>query len=88
MTTRAVAKKGKDGARSITLVAKSGVYELMFTSRKPEAERFKDWLKYDVLEALRKIGLGPAGACEICYSSRFSGRAADVHVSPAAARLS
>lgn len=34
----------------------SGLYRLIFQSRKPEAEAFKDWLAMEVLPSLRKTG--------------------------------
>lgn len=33
-----------------------GIYELVLASRKPEAKRFKRWVKHDVLPAIRKDG--------------------------------
>lgn len=44
------------GAQTMTVVSEPGVYRLVFTSRKPEAERFKRWLAHVVLPALRKRG--------------------------------
>jgi prophage antirepressor-like protein len=38
------------------VVSEPGVFRLIFTSRKPEAERFKRWLAHDVLPALRRNG--------------------------------
>lgn len=42
--------------RAATLISEAGVYRLVFTSRSDAAERFKDWLCYEVLPALRKTG--------------------------------
>lgn len=39
-----------------TVVSEAGVYKLTFTSRKPEAERFTDWLAEDVLPSIRHVG--------------------------------
>lgn len=44
------------GVQEVTIVSEAGVYRLIFTSRKPEAERFKRWLAHEVLPALRKHG--------------------------------
>lgn len=44
------------GDQSVICVSEPGVYRLIFTSRKPEAERFKRWLAHEVLPALRKHG--------------------------------
>lgn len=42
--------------RNIWFVTESGVYRLIFTSRKPEAEAFKRWLAHEVLPQLRRTG--------------------------------
>jgi prophage antirepressor-like protein len=39
-----------------TVVDESGVYELIFASRKPEARRFKKWVKREVLPSIRRTG--------------------------------
>lgn len=44
------------GIQEVTIVSEAGVYRLVFSSRKPEAERFKRWLAHEVLPALRKQG--------------------------------
>lgn len=44
------------GLREFSLVSEPGVYRLIFTSRKEEAEQFKRWLAHDVLPALRRTG--------------------------------
>lgn len=44
------------GSQTVIIVSEAGVYRLVFTSRKPEAEKFKRWLAHDVLPALRKHG--------------------------------
>lgn len=64
-TTRAVSRldddekgvttmKAQSGAvkghlTEINIINEAGVYRLIFTSRKPEAEAFKRWLAHDVL---------------------------------------
>jgi len=42
--------------RNIWFVTESGVYRLIFTSRKPESEAFKRWLAHEVLPQLRRTG--------------------------------
>lgn len=37
-------------------LTESGVYKLVFKSRKPEAERFSDWVTDEVLPSIRKHG--------------------------------
>lgn len=44
------------GEQTVIIVSEAGVYRLIFTSRKPSAERFKRWLAHDVLPALRRTG--------------------------------
>lgn len=39
-----------------TIISESGVYALVFTSRKPEAEQFKRWIRKEVLPSIRKHG--------------------------------
>jgi prophage antirepressor-like protein len=42
--------------QKIWFVTESGVYHLIFTSRKTEAERFRKWVTSEVLPAIRKTG--------------------------------
>jgi prophage antirepressor-like protein len=42
--------------RGKVYLRESGLYRLIFQSRKPEAEVFKDWLAMEVLPSLRKTG--------------------------------
>jgi hypothetical protein len=44
------------GEQAMNVVSEAGVYRLVFTSRKPEAEAFKRWLAHEVLPSLRKTG--------------------------------
>lgn len=46
----------RGGARSVVLLNEAGVFNLVLTSTKPEAKRFKRWLTHEVLPALRKTG--------------------------------
>ena len=39
-----------------TIISESGVYSLVFTSRKSEAEQFKRWIRKEVLPSIRKHG--------------------------------
>lgn len=45
---------GRD--RETNVVSESGLYALVFTSRKPEAKRFRKWITAEVLPAIRKTG--------------------------------
>jgi len=44
------------GPQNMTCINEPGLYRLIFSSRKPAAERFKRWLAHEVLPALRKTG--------------------------------
>ncbi|WP_217433769.1 Bro-N domain-containing protein [Caulobacter sp. S45] len=44
------------GAQSFTLINESGLYSLIFRSRKEAAKRFKKWVTAEVLPAIRKTG--------------------------------
>jgi prophage antirepressor-like protein len=44
------------GSKTAIAVSEPGVFRLIFTSRKPEAERFKRWLAHEVLPSLRRTG--------------------------------
>lgn len=44
------------GEKESIIISEPGVFRLIFTSRKPEAERFKRWLAHEVLPALRRDG--------------------------------
>ncbi|HEY8940294.1 MAG TPA: Bro-N domain-containing protein [Cellvibrio sp.] len=66
-TTRALSRLDSDekgihsmntpgGTQNLTTVNESGLYTLIFTSRKEEATRFKKWVTSEVLPAIRKHG--------------------------------
>ncbi len=44
------------GNQDLLTVNEYGLYNLIFTSRKPEARRFKRWITHEVLPAIRKTG--------------------------------
>jgi anti-repressor protein len=44
------------GLRETTIISEHGLYRLVLTSRRPEAERFKNWIVKEVLPAIRKTG--------------------------------
>jgi prophage antirepressor-like protein len=44
------------GKQSMSIINESGLYELIFASRKPEAKIFKKWVKQEVLPSIRKHG--------------------------------
>ena len=46
----------RGGARFITLISESGLYALVFKSRKKEAKDFSRWVRREVLPAIRQHG--------------------------------
>jgi prophage antirepressor-like protein len=42
--------------RDVTLISESGLYRLVLTSRKPQAEPFQDWVCQEVIPQIRKTG--------------------------------
>ncbi|WP_371369975.1 Bro-N domain-containing protein [Pseudomonas sp. QL9] len=44
------------GDQQVQIVSESGLYSLIFKSRKEEAKRFKRWVTHEVLPAIRKHG--------------------------------
>lgn len=44
------------GAQQVLTVNESGLYALIFKSRKPEAKAFKRWVTHEVLPSIRKAG--------------------------------
>jgi prophage antirepressor-like protein len=44
------------GNQEMLIVNESGLYGLIFKSRKPEAKRFKKWVTNEVLPSIRKTG--------------------------------
>ena len=44
------------GTQQMTIVNESGLYNLIFQSRKPEAKAFRKWVTSEVLPAIRRTG--------------------------------
>lgn len=44
------------GKQSMTAVTESGLYAMIFKSKRPEAKRFRKWVTSEVLPAIRKTG--------------------------------
>lgn len=44
------------GAQAYIVISESGLYKLVLKSRKPEAERFSDWIAEEVIPSIRKTG--------------------------------
>jgi prophage antirepressor-like protein len=47
------------GKQKLRTVYESGLYRLMFSSRKPDAKRFQKWVVSEVLPSIRKYGVYP-----------------------------
>ena len=47
---------GTSGNPNTTIVSESGMYRLVMTSRKPQAQAFQDWVVQEVLPSIRKTG--------------------------------
>lgn len=54
--TRPVVVDTSSGNREMSSVNESGLYSLIFKSRKPEAKKFRKWVTSEVLPTLRKTG--------------------------------
>lgn len=46
----------RGGAQSFNIISESGLYALVFKSRKPEAKKFRKWVTSEVLPAIRQTG--------------------------------
>lgn len=44
------------GMQKVTFINESNLYKVIFQSRKPQAEKFTDWVTSEVLPAIRKTG--------------------------------
>ena len=44
------------GHQDLTVISEPGLYEAIFNSRRPEAKKFKTWVKAEVLPQIRKTG--------------------------------
>lgn len=53
------------GTQKVLMVSESGLYHLVFTSRKAEAKTFRRWVTMDVLPAIRKTGAYSVGQQEL-----------------------
>lgn len=45
------------GQQGMTIINESGLYNLVLSSRKPEAKKFKKWVTSEVLPTIRKKGV-------------------------------
>lgn len=47
----------KGGKQQLTFINESNLYKVIFQSRKPEAEKFTEWVTNEVLPSIRKNGM-------------------------------
>lgn len=45
------------GEQEMTVISESGLYNVIFLSRKPHAKKFKRWVTHEVLPSIRKHGI-------------------------------
>ena len=53
-TSKVIDSLGRE--QEATFISESNLYKVIFQSRKPEAEKFTDWVTSEVLPAIRKTG--------------------------------
>jgi len=53
-TTEVIDNLGR--TQQSSFINESNLYKLVFQSRKPEAERFVEWVTHDVIPSIRKHG--------------------------------
>lgn len=60
------------GPQEMNIINESGLYNLIFTSRKPEAKRFRKWVTGEVLPSIRKTGSYAMPTDKTEWFNRFS----------------
>ena len=69
---------GNRGNPNMAVVSESGLYALIFTSRKPEAKVFKKWVTSEVLPSIRKTGVYAESLSPSEVILRMAQRAVDI----------
>lgn len=64
------------GTQRMSAVSESGLYHLVFQSRKPEARRFRRWVTMEVLPEIRRTGSFNIGAAPVADRAAGCGRSA------------
>ena len=71
------------GKQSMTAVNESGLYNLIFQSRKPEAKAFRKWVTAEVLPTIRKTGRYELAPARTRHERRtFGGDVLDLRCEP------
>ena len=53
------------GAQTVKVISEHGLYKMLMQSRKPQAEKFQDWIAEEVVPSIRKKGSYTAGKTRI-----------------------
>ena len=66
---------GTEQKRDMLIISESGLYNLIFRSRKPEAKKFRKWVTAEVLPSIRKTGMyvAPEMDCRASDGARNDG---------------
>ena len=59
-------ENGVEQERQMLIINESGLYNLVFRSRKPEAKKFRKWVTEEVLPSIRKTGSYSVTRLNIC----------------------
>lgn len=64
----------------VTIVNESGLYKVIFLSRKPEAEAFQDWVTDEVLPQIKRTGMyiGPGGRVSSSFMFQVAAQMAEL----------
>lgn len=65
---------GVEQKRQLNIINESGLYNLIFRSRKPEAKKFRKWVTAEVLPSIRKTGMYVAPEVEAQAADEVLGR--------------
>lgn len=60
------------GIQSVTVLEEPGIYQLIFGSKLPAAERFQDWVFNEVLPSIRKTGQYSMGQSPVKMADKVS----------------
>lgn len=62
------------GPQEMRVINESGLYNLIFRSRKPEAKKFRKWVTAEVLPSIRKTGMYVAPEVDVKSADEVRGR--------------
>ena len=62
------------GTQEMRVINESGLYNLIFRSRKPEAKKFRKWVTAEVLPSIRKTGMYVAPEVDVKSADEVRGR--------------